>query len=256
MSSSPLSHEHGAAAPLAPSWTIHPSGERLLIVELAGGDTVQANRMARAFAARIVSARPDYVTDIVPALTTVGVHYDPARVPRDATRRMPFDTIRDALGALLQSVDIVQRAATRIVEIPVCYGDEHGPDLDEAACACDLSSTELIERHSRAPVDVMMLGFAPGHPYIGLFDETLSLPRRATPRTAVPPGSIGLANRQTVIYPLTLPGGWNLIGRTPLSLFAPSRAEPCLVQAGDQVRFVPISAAQFDALNEHPGASR
>ncbi|MFL9954370.1 5-oxoprolinase subunit PxpB [Paraburkholderia nemoris] len=256
MSSSPLSHEHGATAPLAPSWTIHPSGERLLIVELQAGDTAQANRMARAFAARIVSARPDYVTDVVPAMTTVGVHYDPARVPRDATQRMPFDTVRDALGAMLQSVDSTQRMATRIVKIPVCYGGEHGPDLDEAARICGLSSDQLIRRHSRTPVDVMMLGFAPGHPYIGLFDETLSLPRRATPRTAVPPGSIGLANRQTVIYPLTLPGGWNLIGRTPLSLFAPSRAEPCVVQAGDQVGFVPISAAQFDALNEHPGASR
>lgn len=248
MSASLLAHEHGAAAPLAPSWTIHPSGERLLIVELVGGDTVQANRMARAFAARIVSARPDYVTDVVPALTTVGVHYDPARVPRDAAWRMPFDTVRDALGAMLQTIDIVQRAATRIVEIPVCYGGEHGPDLDEAAGACNLSSAELIELHSGAPVDVMMLGFAPGHPYIGLFDETLSLPRRATPRTAVQPGSIGLANRQTVIYPLTLPGGWNLIGRTPLRLFDPASTPPCLLQPGDRLRFVEISRPQFDAL--------
>jgi KipI family sensor histidine kinase inhibitor len=160
------------------------------------------------------------------------------------------------LNRLLKTVSATQGTSPRVVEIPVCYGGEHGPDLEDVARTCGLSAAEVVELHSGARVDVMMLGFAPGHPYIGMFDEKLNPGRRATPRTAVAAGSIGLANRQTVIYPLTLPGGWNLIGRTPLVLFDPSRDAPCLVNAGDAVRFVPITAEQYQTMSQSAGVPR
>jgi KipI family sensor histidine kinase inhibitor len=244
------------AVPTTPAWSVNPSGERLLIVELQAADRAASNRAARAFAARIAAARLACVIDVVPAMTTVGVHYAPAVVPLDVLHPTPYRALAHQLETLLASVATCETAPARIVEVPVCYGGEFGPDLDEVARRCGLPVEDVIARHSGALVDVMMLGFAPGHPYLGLFDEALAPPRRATPRTAVPPGSIGLANRQSVIYPLTLPGGWNLIGRTPLALFDPSRSVPCLVDAGDQVRFVPITPAQFDALNEYRGALR
>ncbi|MGF6244688.1 KipI family sensor histidine kinase inhibitor [Paraburkholderia sp. GAS38] len=252
----PLNRAAANAASDAAEWTLHASGERLLIVELQAKDRVAANRRARDFAARIGAENLPYISDIVPAMTTVGIHYSPSRVPLVREGQAPYEALVETLNRLLASVAASQSAAARVVEIPVCYGGEHGPDLEDVARACGLSVAEVIELHSGALVDVMMLGFAPGHPYIGMFDEQLSPARRATPRTAVAAGSIGLANRQTVIYPLTLPGGWNLIGRTPLTLFDPAREAPCLVDAGDQIRFVPITPAQFDTLSPTTGVQR
>ncbi len=232
-------------------WRIEPSGDRLLIVDFnpeRDADSVaRSNRSACAAAKRLRTANIVGVTDIVPALTTVGIHYQPASVVRGA-KEAPFHAMLETISALLAAPLDVSTTAQRLVEVPVCYGGEHGPDLVEVASICGMTPAEVIERHSAAPVDVLMLGFAPGHPYVGTFDARLSPPRRSTPRTSVPAGSIGLANRQSVIYPMDLPGGWNLIGRTPLGMFDPHRQSPCLLGAGDQIRFVPISAEKFDAI--------
>ncbi|MDP9651582.1 5-oxoprolinase subunit PxpB [Paraburkholderia caledonica] len=235
---------------------LHHSSEGTLIVEVQSDDRVAANHVAREIAARIAAANHPFIYDIVPAMTTVGVHYDPHRVDLGAGDRLPYQVVEDAIGLLVDADGDAPTDQSRVVEIPVCYGGEYGPDLAEVAQACGLTEDEAARLHASAPVDVMMIGFAPGHPYIGLLDDKLTPPRRATPRTAVPPGSVGLANRQSVIYPVTLPSGWNLIGRTPLQMFDPSRAEPCLLQAGDKVRFVPIDPAEFDALNQHAGAAQ
>lgn len=240
-----------AAPASAVRWQIEPSGDRLLIVAFdtdGSADGLRAaNRHACAAAVRIRAAALPGVGDVVPALSTVGVHYRPAALALSAGVA-PFQAVQAMVAALLTAPLDVSEAVARVVELPVCYGGDHGPDLDEVAAACGMSADEVVARHSAEPVDVLMLGFAPGHPYIGRLDASLSLPRRATPRTAVAAGSIGLANCQSVIYPMTLPGGWNLIGRTPLALFDPHRASPCLVNAGDRVRFVPISAADFEAM--------
>jgi KipI family sensor histidine kinase inhibitor len=230
------------------------SGERTVIVEVRSSDRVAANRVAREIAARIAAANHPFIHDIVPAMTTVGVHYDPHRVEVGSSEKLPYQVVEALLEQVINDSSDRSTDIGRVVDIPVCYGGEYGPDLAEVAQTCGLSVDEVVKLHSGELVDVMMIGFAPGHPYIGLLDEKLAPPRRATPRTAVPPGSVGLANRQSVIYPVTLPGGWNLIGRTPLQMFDPSRSDPCLLQAGDKVRFVPISPAEFDALNEHAGA--
>lgn len=235
---------------------LHHSSERTVIVEVQSSDRVAANRIAREIAARIAAGNYPFIHDIVPAMTTVGVHYDPHRVDMDSNDKLPYRVVESLLEQIINNSGERSTDTGRVVEIPVCYGGEYGSDLAEVAQHCGLSVDEVVKLHAGELVDVMMIGFAPGHPYIGFHNEELAIVRRATPRTAVPPGSIGLANRQSVIYPVTLPGGWNLIGRTPLRMFDPARSEPCLLQAGDKVRFVSIGPAEFDALNEHAGAVR
>ncbi|KAB7623755.1 5-oxoprolinase subunit PxpB, partial [Verminephrobacter sp. Larva24] len=166
----------------------------------------------------------------------------------EGTAKGAWGLVHVAHAALLEPLEWQEAQAARVVEVPVCYGGEHGPDLASVAAACGLSPQGLIDLHAGAQVRVLMMGFAPGLPYIGSFDTRLAVPRRPQPRMAVPGGSIGLANRQSVIYPFTLPGGWSLIGRTPMQLFDPNRDPACLLQAGDGLRFVPISAATFGAL--------
>lgn len=134
------------------------------------------------------------------------------------------------------------------VEIPVCYGGEFGPDLDAVAAHARLPRAEVIARHSAVDYTVAMLGFAPGFPYLLGLDAALRMPRRASPRTRVPSGSVAIGGAQTGIYPRELPGGWQLIGRTPLALFEPQRDPPCLLAPGTRVRFRAIDAAAFTRL--------
>ena len=131
------------------------------------------------------------------------------------------------------------------IEIPVCYGGEFGPDLDAVATHCGLEPAEVSARHAAGDYRVAMLGFMPGFAYLLGLDESLHMPRRASPRTRVPAGSVAIGGAQTGIYPRELPGGWQLIGRTPLTLFDPSQAEPALLRPGQRVRFRAIDAAAF-----------
>ncbi|WIG55610.1 MAG: Allophanate hydrolase 2 subunit 1 [Rhodanobacteraceae bacterium] len=134
--------------------------------------------------------------------------------------------------------------------IPVCYGGDCGPDIDAIAEHAGLVRDEVIARHAAAEYTVAMLGFAPGFPYLLGLDAALHVPRRATPRTRVPAGSVAIGGAQTGIYPCELPGGWHLIGRTPLALFDPRRDPPCLLAPGDRVRFRAIDAGEFARLVE------
>lgn len=140
----------------------------------------------------------------------------------------------------------------RLIQIPVCYGGEYGPDLDAVAGHAGLAPDEIVARHAAAGYTVAMIGFAPGFPYLLGLDPTLAMPRRTDPRTRVPAGSVAIGGAQTGIYPRELPGGWQVIGRTPLVLFDPRRARPCMLAAGDGVRFRAIRADEFERLAEHP----
>src|SRR5690606_29661814 len=151
---------------------------------------------------------------------------------------------------LLSQGIAVDATAGREINIPVCYGGEFGPDLDEVALHAGISTGEVIALHTQSANLVFMLGFAPGAPYIGIHDERLNIPRRASPRTAVPPGSVAVANRQSMLYPSRLPGGWHIIGATPLALFDPACTPSALLQPGDRVRFVAIDRAEFDRRRE------
>lgn len=238
------------------SWRTVPCGDRCLVIDLEQGDVVQSNMLACAVAERLAQEKVPGITDIVPSMAAVGVHYDPAAFDNGDASFTPWRTLVSQLEQLLGDVTSQIGTPTREIVLPVCYGGEYGVDLQDVARTCGLTPEEVIRLHCESVVNVFMLGFAPGHPYIGMFDERLAIGRRPTPRMAVPQGSIGLANRQSVIYPMTLPGGWSLIGRTPLALFDPYKDPPCLLKPGDRIRFKPITPEEFVALDQHHGGDQ
>jgi len=230
------------------TWRIAPLGDRCLIVEFGQAIDLATNLRARAVAEHLLAHPIPGVVDVVPAFTTVALHYRPEAFAGGASG-MPFDELAGRVEAVLFKGVGGRRPSARRIEIPVCYGGEFGPDLAELARARALTAEEVIAMHCASPHVVHMIGFAPGHPYIAGLDKRLAMPRRATPRLKVSPGSVGVTGTQSTIYPLETPGGWNLIGRTPLRLFTPESDPPCLLQPGDQVRFVPIPPKQFEALH-------
>lgn len=187
--------------------------------------------------------------ETVPAFASVAVHYDPREVPDDDTspsdERSSYERFAAAVAASLRDLTEESLPEPRTVEIPVCYGNEYGPDLDEVARQHQLSPEAVVALHVGGTYRVYMLGFAPGFPYLGGLAPAIATPRRAEPRTAVPAGSVGIGGSQTGIYPLVLPGGWQLIGRTPLRLFDPAREPPTLLAVGDAVRFRSITPNEF-----------
>jgi KipI family sensor histidine kinase inhibitor len=212
------------------------------------------NARIHALTARLRTRAPAWLRDLVPAYASLAVFFD--------NREIDADAVRDWLQVrCAQAPDVVDRlepldshtvesrtVESRTVEIPVAYGGEFGPDLATSAAELGLSAAALIQRHSEGVYTVAMIGFAPGFPYLSGLDPELALPRLATPRTQVAAGSVAIGGAQTGIYPRPGPGGWRLLGRTPLSLFDPSRAQPSLLLPGDRVRFLAIDAAQFARL--------
>ncbi|WP_459616776.1 5-oxoprolinase subunit PxpB [Bordetella sp. 2513F-2] len=229
-----------------PAWQLQPQGDRCLLVRF--GDTLDADigRRCLAAARMLREAGLPGATDIVASYAAVAVHYRPGG--QDAT----LPALAGRIRAVLAQGIVAEEAGGREIEIPVCYGGAHGPDLPEVAAAAGLAPQDVVALHTQPGAMVFMLGFAPGHAYIGVHDERLGIGRRDTPRTAVPAGSVAVANRQTVIYPGVLPGGWNIIGATPLVLFDPQRQPAALLAPGDRVRFVPIDAQTFERLRACP----
>jgi inhibitor of KinA len=168
--------------------------------------------------------------------------------------QVPFDLLRERVEPLLDKLERAVALPERVVEIPVCYGGDYGEDLGPLALAHELAPTKLVELHVAPLYFVGMLGFLPGFPYLCGLDERLITPRRSTPRARVPAGSVAIGGEHTGIYPLESPGGWHLIGRTPVSLFDLNADPPSLLQVGDRVRLVPISADEFERIA--PGQRR
>lgn len=228
----------------APS--IEPLGDAALL--LRWGDRIDAalNREVHGAASRLEAARPAWLIDLVPAYATLALHIDldafaPGETPLAAAERWLRACLHDAAAA-----GPAERTG-RLVEIPVCYGGDHGPDLDAVAREAGMTPGEAVARHAAADYRVAMLGFAPGFPYLLGLDPALALPRLSTPRTRVPAGSVAIGGAQTGIYPRESPGGWRVIGRTPLALFDPLDDPPARLAPGDRVRFVAIDADTFDA---------
>jgi inhibitor of KinA len=224
-----------------------PMGDRCLIVSFEARVDPAINARVRAVADALLEHPIDGVVDVVPAFTTVAIHYQPEALAMADSTELPHRRLAAIVEERLLHDVVRAERASRVVEIPVCYGGEFGPDLDEVAALCGLAPDDVIERHAASPHRVYMLGFAPGFPYLGGLDPSLEAPRRATPRTKVPAGSVAIARDQSCIYALETPGGWNVIGRTPVRLFAPDDDPPCLLAAGDDVRFVPISREAYEA---------
>lgn len=233
------------------SATIEPLGDGALLIRLGERIDAALNDSAIALADALQAAAVPGVLDIAPAYASVCVRYDIAACAR---RDM---SACDAIGATLRPlVEAIlatageQRPPLGVLEIPVCYGGEFGPDLGDVAAHTGLDARSVIERHAASLYRVAMLGFMPGFPYLLGLDAALDTPRRTSPRTRVPAGSVAIGGAQTGIYPRELPGGWQLIGRTPLSLFDPARREPALLRPGQRVRFRAIDADEFAGLRQ------
>jgi inhibitor of KinA len=201
-------------------------------------------RAIRSLAKNLEASPPAGMIEFVPAFTTVTLYYDPLRT----TEAELCSSIR----YLATTLDSTGEPETRVVEIPVCYGGEFGSDLEFVAEQAGLTPNEVIRIHSDGEYLVHMIGFAPGFPYLGGMSPRIAASRRSSPRLKIPAGSVGIAGDQTGIYPLETPGGWQLIGRTPLPLFRPEQNPPTLLQAGDIVRFRSITPEQFRQLSEQP----
>jgi inhibitor of KinA len=232
---------------------ITPLGDTALIIEIGEKIDEATHHRVQAACALLDAAKLPGVWETVPAYTTVTLFYEPLRT----TAAVAGGDAATWLGA--QAAKILEKLprsvpakAGRRVEIPVCYGGEFGPDLAEAAQRTGLSTDEVVRRHTATEFPVYVIGFAPGFPYMGGLPKELALPRRASPRTKVPPGSVGIVNDQTCIYPLATPGGWNLIGRTPTKMFLPQEEPPTLLRAGDRVRFRAIPPEEFRTLEGKP----
>ena len=222
-----------------------PLGDAALLAEFSEVLDLPVNARIQQLALEIRRRRPDWIRDVVPALGSLALHFDPAHFapglsPLDAATALIEDCLERPLA---ESASDAPR-----IEVPVCYAAELAPDLGDVAARCRLTVDEVTALHCASPHRVLMVGFVPGHPYIGGLDPALSVPRRSTPRAKVAAGSVAIANAQTVVYPFTTPGGWNIIGRTPLRVFDAAREPPALFAPGQRVQFVAISREQYETL--------
>ena len=237
------------ASPTFPAADVRlfPLGDAAIVLEFGHGISPATHRAIQAVSGYLVEHPFTGLREAVPAFTTLTVYYDPWVLSENG--QPPYERVAEIIRALLPAAQATTVAYEAVlVEIPVCYGGEFGPDLGFVAEHSGLSTDEVIARHAAPDYLVHMIGFAPGFPYLGGLDERLATPRRATPRPLVSAGTVGIAGPQTGIYSLPTPGGWQLIGRTPLRLFNPEWAQPSRLRAGQQLRFVPISAVEFQKL--------
>jgi inhibitor of KinA len=224
-----------------------PLGDCAAYVEFSTSLDLDVNSMVQRLAIAVHGRAAPWLRDVVPALGGLALHYDPDHpaIGGDALRAAV-----ELVSACLKDGLPEAEELVRTIEVPVCYDPEFGPDIEEVSKKAGFSIEEVAKRHAVAEYRVLMVGFAPGHAYMGGLDEKLVVPRRATPRAIVPAGSVAIANEQTVVYPYAISGGWNVIGRTPLAVFDAERQEPSLFAPGDRVRFRPIAKAEFLKLAE------
>lgn len=227
-------------------YRILPLGDRALVVEVDIPVSRQATVRMRALADWLRRVALPGVLDLVPAFCSLTVHYEPLHVR--AADALPYECLREQLAQAIDQAPPAQDDLARAVEIPVLYGGVGGEDLEALAAAHGLSPEQAIRLHMAPMYFVGMLGFAPGFAYLAGLDPQLVTPRRSTPRGRVPAGSVAIGGEHTGVYPFDSPGGWHVIGRTPLRMFDPGRSEPSLLGAGDEVRFVAIDEAQYRAL--------
>lgn len=221
-----------------------PCGDQAVTVEWGSTIDEHINRQVHAFARKVEALSHPAITEVVPTYRSATVHYRP--------EVFSYEELNQLLTPLAQG-SAEEAEELPVVEIPVCYGGEYGPDLEEVAQHCSLTPEEVIARHTAPTYRIYMLGFTPGFPYLGGMDPSIAAPRRKEPRIQIPAGSVGIAGEQTGVYPIVSPGGWQLIGRTPLRLFDPQREQPILLSAGAGIRFVPIDEETFRKMEEKEG---
>ncbi len=219
---------------------IKPVGDCGVLIELGNSISEAVNLKVMELNRKINQLSLEEILETVPAFCSVLVFYDPLKTDYDAVSKVLFQ--------LSESLEATAGAGGKLVEIPVCYGGSFGPDISFVAEHGNITQEEVVRIHSGRDYRIFMLGFLPGFPYLGGMDERIFTPRLKTPRTRILAGSVGIGGEQTGIYPMDSPGGWQLIGRTPYRLFKPEEAGKPLYEAGDSIRFVPISQEEFEDI--------
>ena len=218
------------------------AGDASLLVEFGKEINPDINRKIAATVQLMREQHIEGVVDVIPAFCSLLINYDP--------RVIGYEEIKDRIKKLLKLEIKAGNEKKKIFEIPVCYGGEFGPDIATIAEHAGLTEQEVIELHSSRDYLIYMLGFLPGFCYLGGLDERIFTPRLASPRIKIDAGSVGIGGSQTGIYPLDSPGGWQLMGKTPVKTYHPDREVPILVEAGDYIRFVPIDEEEFYRIKE------
>ena len=213
------------------------AGDSALLIEFEQKIAPEINAQITAFVHLLKEQHIEGVTDLIPAFASLLINYDP--------RVIGYKDLKARIEELLK-IEVSEEAGdARVFEIPVCYGGEYGPDIANIAENAGISEQEGIDIHCSKDYLIYMLGFLPGFVYLGGLDERIHTPRLANPRISIPAGSVGIAASQTGIYPLNSPGGWQLLGMTPVKTYDPERETPILVEAGDYIRFVPVTEEEF-----------
>lgn len=240
---------------MASDYELSPQGDRALIVRFGQVIDLHIHRKVMALDHYLTTHPQPGINECVPSYTTLTIFYQPHQLLlssiNDEKQGSPYEVLCSHVKKIIeQEVVNLEVTQPRVVEIPVCYGGEYGPDLIHVAEHAGLCPEEVIEIHTAPDYLIYMLGFSPGFPYLGGMSERIATPRRATPRGRVPAGSVGIGGKQTGIYSIETPGGWQLIGRTPATLFNAALSPPTLLGAGDLVRFRSISIAEFNSLQK------
>ncbi|MCL6576132.1 5-oxoprolinase subunit PxpB [Kyrpidia sp.] len=218
------------------------AGDQAILVEVGEGIDPHTSGKVRSLAQKVESCSIPGFGEVILGYRSLLVNYDPLIISDEEVIQW--------LQRWGQEPEVIQRSEARLVEIPTLYGGEWGPDLEDVAAHNGLTPQEVVEIHSGGDYLVYFLGFIPGYPFMGGMSEKIATPRLSSPRVAIPAGSVGIAGKQTGIYPIQSPGGWRLIGRTPLRLYDPNRTPPFLLQAGDRVKFIPINEDEFSEIHE------
>lgn len=228
-------------------FSITIAGDSALNLEFADTITPETSTMIRIAAQSLTEDPIEGIIELVPTFCSLMVYYNPLVIT--------FDELSYRLSGKLRGLDSADVFVKKIVQIPVCYGGEYGPDIKTVADHAHLSVEEVIDIHSSKDYLIDMLGFLPGFAYLGGLDKRIHTPRLATPRTLIEAGSVGIGGAQTGIYPLPSPGGWQIIGRTPIRPYDPDREEPILYAAGEYLRFVPITPDEYSAIETQLSAN-
>lgn len=219
-----------------------PSGDTAFIIKAGNEISPEVNQVIRKLFSRIAQDNIPGITELIPSYNELLIQYDPTV--------MGYRDLLARLHSLEHGAETAVLPESATIEVPVAYGGEAGPDLAEVAEVNRLSEGEVIQIHSAGRYLVYMLGFTPGFCYLGGMDERIATLRKSSPRLKIPAGAVGIAGSQTGIYPIESPGGWQLIGRTPLRLFDPEREPEFLFQPGDLIRFVPVSLESYERISE------
>ena len=218
-----------------------PSGDNAFIIKAGNDISPEINDIIRRLTIRLNQEKKEFIIDVIPSYNELLIQYDPVKTP--------YREVLGYLKILCTDIENLPLPGAEIIYIPVVYGSEYGPDLKELSEFHKLSEEEIIHIHSSMDYRVYMLGFTPGFCYLGGMDERIATPRKKEPRTEIPAGSVGIANKQTGIYPVKSPGGWQLIGRTPVKLFNPEQEPAFLIEAGNYLRFFSITADEYQKIS-------